>query len=363
MPDTVDVVVFINEATETSIPLEIASKIDADDFSLIVCSFFEPDEHTFGLDVHSIDAGSQLDRGAYRRLYSLLKEVSPDVFHVHPNATGSVARVVAKMASVPNIVSTEHNTHEEFGYFKNLVNGGTNWLNDVVVCNSRCTADSFSNWEDALLKLSGTRKKVIYNGVDVVQIESAVEERDPPDLPDKFIFGTAARLVPQKNLEAIIKSVASLDRSQDIHTAIVGTGPEKENLTKLVQDLGIEDDVSFLGYLPERADVYAFFDAIDVFLFPSYYEGFGVAVVEAMATGTPVIVNDIPVMREVVGDAGLFVDATDTDELASVMEELYTNEEKRGSLGEQADQRAKNKFSLEKTVESYTSLYRGLVDR
>lgn len=176
----IDVVVFINEATETSIPLEIAGKIDNDDdFSVTIYSFFEPEGTTFGYDVCSLDATSQFDLRAYRRLYRRLREENPDVFHVHPNATGSIARILSTVADVPHVVTTEHNSHREFGHLKNLLNGGTNWLNERVICNSQSTANSFSSWENKLLKLVGTNKEVVYNGVDLERIKTSISRRPP----------------------------------------------------------------------------------------------------------------------------------------------------------------------------------------
>lgn len=361
MSDKIDVVVFLNESGETSIPLEIVSKTEDNDISIDVYSFFEPDENTLGCEVQSLNADSQVDINAYRRLYSILREEKPDVFHVHPNATGSIARVVAKIAGVPHIVSTEHSVHTEFGYLKNAVNGSTNWINEVVVCNSGVTSDSFSKWEEFLIRFTHTEKTVIYNGVDLDRLNTG--NNSYTDLPEGYLIGTVGRLVPEKNQASIINAIGHLvEDKSDIQAVIVGDGQLRKELKELAEDKGVSNHIHFTGHV-SRDEVYSILKSLDVFVFPSFYEGFGVAVVEAMTTGTPVIVNDIPVLREVVGDAGVFVDATDPEEVASAMKELYDNKEKRRILGEEAEDRAKNKFSLEKTVESYTSLYRSLVNR
>lgn len=153
-PNTVDVFIFVNDTSETSISLEIASHITDETISQTICSFFSPDSPAFGLDIVSLGARSQLDVRAYRKLYKLLKEKQPDILHIHPNATGSIVRVLGQLAEVPHIVSTEHNTHDNFSHLKNLINGSTNWLNDVVICNSKTTAGSLRQWENALLRWS-----------------------------------------------------------------------------------------------------------------------------------------------------------------------------------------------------------------
>jgi glycosyltransferase involved in cell wall biosynthesis len=128
----------------------------------------------------------------------------------------------------------------------------------------------------------------------------------------------------------------------------------RSELEMLSGRLGIGSSVTFIGWLSKRKEVYTVLSKPELFSFPSHNEGFGMANVEAMATGTPVVVNDIPVLREVVGDAGLFVDATDSQQLADAIEELYHDSDRRERLGERAKDRARTNFSLAETVKSIT---------
>ncbi|WP_336001802.1 glycosyltransferase family 4 protein [Halorientalis halophila] len=349
--------VVLNEAGEASIPLEVAANMDASDISLEVCAFFEPDEETFGVDVHSLDASSQLDPRPYVRLLQLIQERDPDLVHVHPNATGSIVRVLVKILGIP-LLSTQHHPHEDFGLAKNVVNGSTNWLNDVIVCPSNVTAASFHDLESALIRLSGTEKLVIPNGVDLAEIRRA-REVTPPDLPDGPLVGTASRLVPHKQVHELLRAARRLEDSDvDAKFVVVGDGPERERLEGLAERLEIRDRVLFTGFLPTRAEVHAVMDRLDVFAFPTCSEGFGVAVAEAMALGTTVVVNDIPILHEVVGDAGVFVDATDTDEFANALQSLLEDEPRRVELGAEGATRIEEQFSLEHTTTEYVDLYR-----
>ena len=359
--DSIEVFVFVNSTSETSISLEIGSHIDDPAVSQTICSFFPSEPRVFGLDVASLDARSQFDVTAYRRLYALLKNEQPDVLHVHPNATGSIARVLGKAAGVQHIVSTEHNTHDDFSHLKNLVNGSTNWLNDVVICNSKTTAASLRTWEQTLLRWSDTEQTVVYNGVDLDSVRRATADDRRGDLPDGFLIGTAARLVPQKNLSALIDGARDVIAAHaDVHLVIVGDGPKRASLETLAAERGIEDRVRFLGFLPKRSDVHAVMKRLDVYAFPSRYEGFGVAVTEAMAAGCPVVVNDIPVLREVIGDAGVHVDANDTAAFAAALEALYCDDEERSRLGRRASRRVEREFSIANTAREYAKTYRRL---
>lgn len=360
-PNTVDVFVFVNDTSETSISLEIASHIADESISQTICSFFSPDSPAFGLDVVSFGARSQLDVSAYQRLYVLLREKQPDILHVHPNATGSIARVLGRLAGVPHIVSTEHNTHSDFSRLKNLINGSTNWLNDVVICNSKTTVASLQRWENVLLRWSDTERTVVYNGVNLDSVRRATADDWRGDLPDGFLIGTAARLVPQKNLTTLIEAACNIITAHpDVHLVIVGDGPQRRSLENLALEYDIEDHVHFFGYLPQRADVHSVMKNLDVYAFPSHYEGFGVAVTEAMAATCPVVVNDIPVLHEIVGDAGIYVDANDTAAFAAALEKLYCDDEKRRRLGQRAGERVERKFSIENTAENYAAIYKQL---
>lgn len=357
--EQIRVLIVLNEAGEASIPLEVAANINVSDINIDVCAFFEPDDETFGVDVHSLNASSQVDPMAYLRLLKLVRELNPDVVHVHANATGSVARVLLTATDDATIVTTEHNTHDDFGHIKRILNGVTNTLNDVVIANSHATRDSFADWEQQLFDTTGTLVRVMHNGVDVDAIEQARDNADPPVLPDGFLVGTAGRLVEQKNQAALIRAAAPLvETNDDVHVVLVGSGPLRDDLETLATRLGIHDHVHFLGYLPRRRDVYGVIDALDIFVFPSAYEGFGVAVAEAMALETPVVVNDISVLREVVGDAGIFVDVEDETSFTEVLTRLSQDDRQREDLGRRARERIHEQFTLTETVSAHKTLYR-----
>jgi len=357
----ITVLFLLNEASESSIPLEVAAKLDETEINVEVCAFFDPDEDTFGVNVRSLGASSQLDPRPYLRLLRVISETDPDIVHIHSNATGSVIRVLLAMDNV-KLVSTEHNSHMHFSRLKRIINGVTNPLNDVVVANSEMTKLSFSSWEQSLLSISDTTVRKIHNGVNTEAVSEGRKSGHAPSLPDGFIIGTAGRMVTQKNHAAIVRGAAPIIREQnDAHLVFVGKGELETNLQNLVEEYGIRDNTHFLGYLPKRADVYAVMDNMDIFAFPSKYEGFGVAVAEAMAVGTPVVANKIPVLEEVIGDAGILVDIDTGESLTAPLKSLYEDEGRRRHLGNAGAQRIEDYFHLGKTVHDHVALYRMLV--
>lgn len=359
MVDSKRVLVLLETADESSIPLEIAAGVEdaATDVEQVVCSFRPPAAETFGVDVVSLDGGTRLDPRPYRRLARLVGDA--DVVHVHPNAVGAVARVLAAARGVP-VVKTEHNTHADYGRAKNLLNGTANCLSDVVVAVSGAIADDFRPWEAALLRRAGVRTTVIHHGVDAAAVRGAADRPSPVRLPAGTLVGAGGRLVPQKNLGTLVEAVARLaDDHPDLRLVVTGEGPCRDDLAARARRLDVADRVTFTGYLPERADVHAVLSRLDLYAMPSHHEGFGVAALEAMAAGLPVVASDIPPLREVVGDAGVFVDPADPAALAEAIGGLVGDRDRREHLAAVARRRA-DEFPMDRTVEEHLSLYRAL---
>lgn len=350
------VLVLLETADESSIPLELAAAVgESGGVDQVVCSFRPPADDTLGVEVEWLGGNSRLDPRPYYRLCGLLQDAA--VVHVHPNAVGAVARVLAAALGVA-VVKTEHNTHSRYGRLKNLVNGVTNGLSDAIVAVSEAVAESFGAWEDAVIDLAGGETVVIHNGVDIERVRAAATAPSPVPLPDGFLVGCGGRHVPQKNLSVVLEAAElAAGRIDDLHLLVTGDGPQRQRLERQATESGIADRVTFTGYLDERSAVHALLHRLDVFAFPSRYEGFGVAAAEAMAAGVPVLASDIPVLREVLGDAGVYADPGSPEEIASALVDLYEDPNRCRMLGRTGRQRAAEQFSLERAATEYRSLY------
>lgn len=172
---------------------------------------------------------------------------------------------------------------------------------------------------------------------------------------DAILLGCVARLHPIKRVDA---SMLLLTDRPQWHLAIAGQGPQEQELKLLAQQLGVSSRVHFIGEIaPDR--IGAFLASLDVFVFPTQAETFGLAAVEAANAGVVSVVNDLPVLREVLSwqgkPAALFVDASDHTKLLSAVSRVLEDE----TLGETLRQNAKGlraRYSVDTMVEEYVRI-------
>jgi glycosyltransferase involved in cell wall biosynthesis len=160
-------------------------------------------------------------------------------------------------------------------------------------------------------------------------------------------------LAPNKNVERLIKAYYKL-KKQDVKHKLIITGVKRwkyKSIFETIDKLNLQKDVIFAGYVPDE-DLPALYNAADLFVYPSLYEGFGLPPLEAMACGTPVITSNASSLPEVVGDAGIMVNPYDVDELAKAMYEVLTNDGLREELSKKGLERAKL-FSWKKCAEEH----------
>ena len=219
---------------------------------------------------------------------------------------------------------------------------------DAVAVNSK---EYIGHWR----KLTGSEEKLhlVYQGVDVSEFG---------DMPKRGLSGrirlvSIARLVPHKRIADGIKALRQLvDRGVDAEYRIVSDGPERTRLEALRSELGLEDRVHFLGFLTREALI-AELMASDILLHPSEAEGFGIAVIEGMAAGIPVVVAAYGGAEDIVdhGSNGFLYKTGDIDALVEYVVQLANDPAMRRLFGSAARTAAEARFSWEKHM---TEMYR-----
>lgn len=183
--------------------------------------------------------------------------------------------------------------------------------------------------------------------------ESARQNFNLP--PDRVLLGCAARLHPHKRLDAAIRL---LPDEPSWHLALAGQGADEARLRLLADDLKVSDRLHLLGEIAPR-QMADFLACLDVFVFPTQAETFGLAAVEAANAGVPSVVTDLPVLREVLSFEGrptaLFVDASDHTKLSAAVSRLLTDQ----TLSDELRQNAKGlrlRYSVDAMVEEYVQI-------
>lgn len=233
-------------------------------------------------------------------------------------------------------------------------------------------ADSESTRVDLmqLMAVEPERVTVLYPGVEprfrpVKEADMLAAVRARYDLPGRFILGLST-VQPRKNFDGLIEAFRRLlarsadgPEIADLHLVIAGgKGWMYEDTLALVKRAGLEGRVHFPGFVAE-ADLPALYCLAGAFAFPSWYEGFGLPVLEAMACGTPVVAADNSSLPEVVGEAGLLVDAGDPDALSEALGRLLRDEALQGRLFRAGLDQAR-RFTWEEAAQQLLHVYKSL---
>jgi glycosyltransferase involved in cell wall biosynthesis len=173
--------------------------------------------------------------------------------------------------------------------------------------------------------------------------------------PESTLLGCAARLHPHKRLDAAIRL---LPDQPSWHLALAGQGADEARLRQLADELRVSDRLHLLGEITPR-QMAEFLAALDVFVFPTQAETFGLAAVEAANAGVPSVVTDLPVLREVLSVEGkptaLFVDAADHTKLSAAVSRLLTDQKLSDELRQNA-KGLKLRYSVDAMVEEYVRI-------
>ena len=213
---------------------------------------------------------------------------------------------------------------------------------------ARITVISQSSKDDvvAYCGVPGDKVHVVYCGADEQfsprSREQVEQFRAARGLPEHFILYLGT-LEPRKNVSQLLRAYATLHRNGSDKPKLVIAGAKGwgyADVFAAVEQSGATGDVIFAGYVPQ-AELPLWYNAADLFVFPSLYEGFGLPVLEAMACGTPSITSNVSSLPEVAGDAGLLVDPHSTAEIRDALDRLLLSPSLRAQLAAKSPTQAR----------------------
>ncbi len=181
-------------------------------------------------------------------------------------------------------------------------------------------------------------------------------------LTDRRYVFSVGTLEPRKNHRRLIEAFEALPESlHDVELAFAGgRGWKDAAVREALSGSSASNRINVLGFVP-AGDLQALYAGATVFAFPSLYEGFGLPILEAMATGTPVLTSNVSSMPEVAGDAAILVDPTSPESIRSGLERLLTDAELRAQLSARGRARA-SQFSWRRTAEQTLEVYRKAIE-
>lgn len=278
----------------------------------------------------------------------------------------------AKKKKVPLIVTYHGDWETNYGNFLRKI--GVSISNKLLVDNLLSQADVIISPSKIYLETSDYLNKyedkieVIPNGVYLEEFEtnvSKIEFKNIINLPQEskviLFFGY---LSPYKSPEVLLKALPLiLDRIPLAFLVFAGSGVMMKNLIDLSVELGVEENVKFVGFV-EKNKRYIYYNAADVFCLPSSMktESFGIVNLEAMASGLPIVASNFGGIPDVVkdGENGLLIPPNDYISIANAILDLLTNEEKRKKMGINGKNRAKN-YSWAKIAKKTNELYNKVI--
>jgi len=357
--------------------VDLANEVDGEEYDVTIWTIFSTNpletELSPEVTVRSLTDAGRVANGAIDGVESPLVYVfapvkfclvarreQPDLIQSFLFYDNVIARIAGVFCSATIITGIREVPNEE-PVVRRVLDWMTISFSDAIVSNST------AGREYAIER--GAKEEnvaVVYNGRNIEQYRSAepANLRAELDIPtESTVIGTVGRLVERKGHFDLLDAWPTIvSEIPDAHLVFVGDGADRERLAERVDSLGCAESVHFLG---TRQDVPALLGAMDLFVFPSHYEGLPGAVIEAMAAELPIVATPVDGTSDLLANyrTGVFVDVQAPDEIAWATIRLQQHQSLAETLGTAAGERAASEFTIESMVDGFERVYRELESR
>ena len=288
------------------------------------------------------------------RLARLLRKIRPDIVHTR-NWGGVDGLIASKFAGISRIFHGEHGWSMDDPFGRNPKRVMIRRLLDLFVTRYTCVSQQIEKWLQKDIKV---RRPVgqVYSGVDCNRYMPGNGVRQRMELgicEDVVVFGIVARLDPIKNHPSLIRAFNTIHKTfRNTRLLIIGGGAEEDKLRLLAQE-----GILLLG---NRSDIPALLRCMDVFVLPSFNEGVSNTILEAMASGLPVIASDRGGNPELVEDGknGMLIDPDRISEIERCMSRYVRDPDLRQRHGRAGRIKTEKSFSISGMAQGYCSLWR-----
>lgn len=220
---------------------------------------------------------------------------------------------------------------------------------------------------DEIIKYYGVRPEKVdwfHNAVSEDYLTQDVSEeknkyvKEKYKLPEKYILYIGT-MQPRKNIPTLVEAFAKMEKKDAKLVIAGGRGHNLDTgMEEVITEKNLQNDIIFPGFIDEE-DKAALMKGAMVFAFPSFYEGFGIPILEAMSVGTPVIASNIAPHREIAEGAAMFFDPNNSEELSKLMEKMIADENMRQDYSRRGLEQVK-KFSWRKTAEKVLEIFESM---
>lgn len=363
---------------------ELVKRIPRDVFEPVVCCLAgagvvgDEIEDT-GVKVIYLDKSPGAFSGTSWKLMELIRRERPAAIHSYLFSAGWRSLVVGRAMRVPLIVSSARNVDIHSGLCTQMVDWMLAGLTDRMIANAEAVKDYVVRRH----LVAAEKVHVIYNGVSLPRARKAppVPPVEPPEklpgpgevlrpigggsrpLPSGRRVGMIASLTEKKDHATFFRAAEMVRQSQpDVSFLVVGDGPLRDDMSDLVQEMGLSDSVSFLG---EADDIGSLLAGFQVSVLSSLKEGCSNVILESMAAGCPVVVTDVGGNTELVEDGavGFVVPVGDAGRMADRIEQLLSDEGLRRKMGDAARARVDALFTAERMAERTADFYLSALER
>lgn len=320
---------------------------------------------TPGVDIIQLHKKPGNDWGLYWRVWQALRKLKPAIVHTRNFNSLEMQFLVFWLWGVKR-VHGEHGrdlndldgTNKKYNLFRKIMRS--------FVQHYIAVSKDLETWLQNVVHVPQNRITQIYNGVDLDKFErkqDTASQLFPKDFANQesIVVGTVGRLAGVKNQLSLVRAFAlcrenNPDLKDKLKLVIVGDGPMKGQLQQEIESLSLQESVWLAG---ERNDIPNLMSQMDIFTLPSLGEGISNTILEAMATGLPVIATRVGGSPELVeeGKNGLLVPVDNDQALAAAITTLANDKNTLEKMGAISHQKINESFNWPKTVEQYLSIY------
>ena len=320
--------------------------------------------------------GYYVSRWPFKKVGQIIQEVKPDVIHLQDPALISLASLrKARKMKIPVVVTNHFSLEYTISYlpalkiihplFLKALRTYLGWFYnraDLLTCPTKTVADNFLK---AHLR---TKVEVISNGVDLSRFMpfygDTLDVRRKFKIPFKVpLVLFVGRLDVDKDLKTLIKTIPNVLKENKAHFVLVGEGKVKTILEKMVKDFQISNNVTFIGFIPHDNEILPrIYQMAEVFINPCPSETQSIVVLEAQATGLPVVLANAGALPELVkeGVNGFLFEPGNEIDLASKINQILKNKEKARKMGENSLERLEAHL-VDTTHDRFEKIYLKLV--